>query len=121
VIQAVLFREPAHEGRIGDAVGSNLAASQGVEQSDRSIEVATGAERAEDDVVGLKVGGDAAAEGAMGEGGKERVRVGETTGADERVEEGVVGADAGVAAEDGREGAEGVERGVGHDGAGEGG
>lgn len=57
----------------------------------------------------------------MGEGCKERVRIREATGANKRVEEGIVGAYAGVTTEDGREGAEGGERGVGHEGAGEGG
>ena len=42
----------------------------------------------------------------MGEGGKERVRIGEPAGAHKRVKEGVVGADAGVAAEEGGEIAE---------------
>lgn len=56
----------------------------------------------------------------MGEGGEERVSVGVPTRADKRVKESVVGADAGVAAEEGGEIAERGEGGVGHEGAGEG-
>jgi hypothetical protein len=57
----------------------------------------------------------------MGEGREERVGVREATGAHKSVEEGVVGADARVAAEEGREAAECGQRGVRHERAGEGG
>jgi hypothetical protein len=65
-----------------------------------AIDVPAGTERAEDDVVCLEVRGEAATEGTVGEGGKERVRIGEPAGADKGVKEGVMGADAGVAAEE---------------------
>lgn len=116
-----MFDKARHESGVGDAVGSNSTAAKGVKQCQSPVEVPTAAERAEDDVVGLEVGGDAAAEGAMGEGREEGVRVGEAAGAHEGVEERVVGADARVAAEEGGEPAEGGERGVGHERAGEGG
>lgn len=56
----------------------------------------------------------------MGEGGEERISVGVPTSADKRIKEGVVRADAGVAAEEGGEIAERGEGRIGHEGAGEG-
>lgn len=116
-----MFDKPRHESGVGDPVWSNSAAAKGVKEHQGSVEVPTSAEGAEDDVVSLEVGGNAAPEGAMGKGREERVSVGEATGPHESVEEGVMGADARVAAEEGREAAEGGKRGVGHERAGEGG
>lgn len=57
----------------------------------------------------------------MGERSKERVGIRESTGPHKSVEEGVVRTDARVTTEEGREAAEGGERGVGHESTGEGG
>jgi len=94
--------------------------TQRTEERHCAIDVSAGTKRAEDDVVGLEVRGDAAAEGTVGEGGEERVGVGVPTSADKRVKECVMGSDAGVAAEEGGEIAERGEGRVGHEGAGEG-
>jgi hypothetical protein len=118
--QLVVFHEPRHQSGVRYSVGSYTTATQGVEERHCTIDVPAGAKGAQDDIVGLEVGGEAAPEGAVGKGGEECVRFGEPAGADKRVEEGVVGADAGVATEEGREVAERGERRVGHERAREG-
>jgi len=115
-----MFRQPRHEGGVGYSVGGHSTTTQRTEERHCSIDVSAGTKRAENDVVGLEVGGDAAAEGTVGKRGEECVSVGVPTSADKRVKEGVVGADAGVAAEEGGEVAERGEGRVGHEGAGEG-
>lgn len=115
-----MFRQPRHEGGVGYSVGGHSTTTQRTEERHCAIDVSAGTERAEDDVVGLEVGGDAATEGTVGEGGEEGVSVGVPTRADKRVKERVMGADAGVAAEEGGEIAERGEGRVGHESTGEG-
>jgi hypothetical protein len=116
----VVFREPRHQSRVGYSVGCYTTAMNGAEERHCTIDVSAGEKGMQDDIVGLEVKGEAASEGAVGKCGEERVRFGEPAGVDEYIEEGVVGADARVAAEERREEPECGERGVGHERAREG-